>query len=129
MISHVKIGVDNLEEAVQFYDEILEPLGHKRNILSEKWAGYGDFGSVGINTLWIIKPINGSPATAGNGSNFAFLAPTRTSVDEFYTRAINLGGQNEGKPGLRPEMHEHFYAAYVRDRDGNKLVAVCHEAV
>lgn len=30
-----------------------------------------------------------------------------------------------GAPGLRPQYNADFYAARVRDPDGNKLAAVC----
>jgi predicted lactoylglutathione lyase len=54
----------------------------------------------------------------------ALAAKTRADVDAFYAAAIAAGGTDEGEPGLRP-FHASFYAAYVRDPDGNKLSAVC----
>ena len=36
-----------------------------------------------------------------------------------------MAGSSEGAPGLRPHYNADFYAAYVRDPDGNKLAAVC----
>jgi predicted lactoylglutathione lyase len=54
----------------------------------------------------------------------ALAAESRADVDAFYAAAIAAGGVDEGKPGLRP-FHASFYAAYVRDLDGNKLSAVC----
>ena len=63
-------------------------------------------------------------ATIGNGSMVALDAESRADVDAFYKAALAHGGTDEGAPGLRP-FHENFYAAYVRDPDGNKLSAVC----
>jgi lactoylglutathione lyase len=57
----------------------------------------------------------------------ALLAPGRAQVDAAYARALELGGSDEGAPGLRPHYHAHYYGAYVRDPDGNKLCICCHD--
>jgi lactoylglutathione lyase len=49
-------------------------------------------------------------------------------VDRAYAVALAHGGTSEGGPGLRSEYHEHYYGAYLRDPDGNKLCIVCHRA-
>jgi predicted lactoylglutathione lyase len=54
----------------------------------------------------------------------ALEATTRAAVDAFHAAALASGGIDEGAPGLR-SYHAHFYAAYVRDLDGNKISAVC----
>jgi catechol 2,3-dioxygenase-like lactoylglutathione lyase family enzyme len=56
----------------------------------------------------------------------AFLAETRAIVDRAYVVALTHGGTLEGAPGLRPEYHAHYYGAYFRDPDGNKLCVACH---
>ncbi|OYV33281.1 MAG: lactoylglutathione lyase, partial [Thiomonas sp. 20-64-5] len=78
--------------------------------------------------LWLCKPFNGQPATAGNGSMVALAANSRAQVDAFHDVALVHGGSSEGAPGLRPCYGPDFYAAYVRDPDGNKLAAVCRAA-
>jgi catechol 2,3-dioxygenase-like lactoylglutathione lyase family enzyme len=55
-----------------------------------------------------------------------FEAPTRAAVDAFHAAALAAGASDEGAPGLRPHYHPNYYGAYVRDPDGNKLCAVCH---
>ncbi|MFS2019587.1 VOC family protein, partial [Massilia sp. CT11-108] len=57
----------------------------------------------------------------------ALLAPDRAAVDAAYEIALAHGGRGDGAPGLRPDYHEHYYGAYVRDPDGNKLCVVCHD--
>jgi lactoylglutathione lyase len=74
----------------------------------------------------IGSPLNGEPATAGNGTMIAFQVVTRDQVDAAYALALGSGGQDEGPPGLRPAYHAHYYGAYFRDLDGNKLCVVCH---
>jgi len=129
MFSHIMLGVNDIERAIEFYDKVMSILGYKRQSSGETFAGYGakeDIGT-GINCLWIGQPFNGAPASSGNGTNIAFLARERSIVDLFHKTAIELGSVNEGDPGIRGEAHANFYAAYVRDPDGNKLVVVCHE--
>jgi predicted lactoylglutathione lyase len=74
------------------------------------------------------KPSDGRPATVGNGVHVCFAAGTRDQVDEFYHTALANGGTDAGPPGLRPEYDAHYYGAFVRDPDGNKIEAVCFMA-
>ena len=127
MLSHVTIGVNEIERSITLYDEIMKCLGYERRSRGENWAGYGDIGGIGIDTLWILTPSNGEPATSGNGTNIALVAECRNAVVMFHEKALELGATDEGKPGIREENHPNFYAAYIRDYDGNKLLAVCHK--
>jgi catechol 2,3-dioxygenase-like lactoylglutathione lyase family enzyme len=127
MFSHICLGTNNLAESIAFYDQVMPVLGVSRQDTGDTYAGYGsqeDIGS-GVNCLFIGNAYNGEPATAGNGVNIALLAQTREQVVKFYQLALGNGGQDEGAPGLR-DVHPHFYAAYVLDPTGNKLVVVCH---
>jgi lactoylglutathione lyase len=56
----------------------------------------------------------------------AFLAASRQQVQDVHALALAHGGTCEGSPGLRPEYHAHYYGAYFRDPDGNKLCVACH---
>ena len=129
MFSHITLGVNDLKGSIDFYDGIMAILGHERHSSGDTFAGYGNpvDADTGVNSLWILAPTDGRPASSGNGTNVAFLAPTRDMVGEFYRKALELGGQSEGEPGIREEAHADFYAAYVRDLEGNKLVVVCHQ--
>ena len=80
-------------------------------------------------TIYIYAPEDGRPATWGNGTHLAFLAETQDEVRSFYAEAMAHGGHDEGGPGYRPHYGAHYYAAYVRDPDGNKLQAVCYREV
>jgi predicted lactoylglutathione lyase len=55
----------------------------------------------------------------------ALKARSWQEVDAFHAAALASGGSSEGAPALRPQYNPDFYAAYVRDPDGNKLAAVC----
>lgn len=127
MFSHICLGTNNLAESIAFYDQVMPVLGVSRQDTGDTYAGYGakeDIGS-GVNCLFIGNTYNGEPATAGNGVNVALLAKTREQVVKFYQLALENRGHDEGAPGLR-DVHPHFFAAYVRDPTGNKLVVVCH---
>jgi predicted lactoylglutathione lyase len=75
--------------------------------------------------LWVCTPFDDRAASVGNGTMVALKAATWEQVDQFHAAAIAHGGTSEGAPALRPQYNPDFYAAYVRDPDGNKLAAVC----
>ena len=129
MFSHVVLGTNDLSVALAFYDQVMATLGYGRHDASDTYAGYGNAADIGSrqNCLWTNMALDGNPATSGNGTNIALLAEDRQAVDAFHAAALDQGGQDEGAPGLRSEVHPHFYAAYCRDPDGHKLVIVCHK--
>ena len=130
MFSHIGLGVNDIEKSKLFYDGVMEVLGCICHSSSDKWAGYGkpDEKTTGEDSLWIGLPVNGQPATYGNGTYVALNTSSKEVVGKAYKMAISLGGVDEAKPGIRAEVHPNFYAAYVRDLDGNKLSFVCHYA-
>ena len=123
MLLYVTLGSNDLERAGAFYDTALAPLGLKRRKEDEVEIGYGAEGDF-RGRLWVVPPFNREAATIGNGSMVALEAQSRAAVDAFHAAALAGGGTDEGAPGLRP-YHANFYAANVRDPDGNKLSAVC----
>ena len=132
IFGYICLGVSSLEESIAFYDAILAPLGLKRceteNSPSwDGWAGWGfcDKDNGAEHALWICKPFNGEPASNGNGTMVALSAESWLAVREFHRQALLFGGLCEGAPGLRPQYQRDFYAAYIRDLDGNKIAAVC----
>lgn len=128
MIDHVSIGVTNMMRAKAFYDAVLAPLGMTPVMPVEiggRLVGVG-YGTPQRPWFWIQLPINGQPASFGNGMHIAFTAETRAAVDGFYLAALEQGGVEDGAPGLRTEYHPSYYAAFVRDPDGSKIEAVCH---
>ncbi len=130
MIDHVSIGVANMKRAKAFYDAALAPLGMAPVLPVEvkgQLVGIG-YGAEGKPAFWVQLPVNGKPATQGNGAHIAFRAQTRAAVDEFYLAALEEGGVEDGRPGLREDYHPNYYAAFVRDAEGNKIEAVCHAA-
>jgi catechol 2,3-dioxygenase-like lactoylglutathione lyase family enzyme len=132
MFTYICLGTNDFNRAARFYDAALATLGLTRcNIAGEPnwdgWVGWGTYKDKGAQelALWLCKPFNAKPATAGNGTMVALSAQTRKAVDDFHAAAVANGGISEGAPGLRTQYNPDFYAAYVRDPDGNKLAVVC----
>lgn len=127
MFSHVFVGTNDFERALAFYRPLMDALGIRARFCdaARPWAGWQS--SPDPRPLFLIgRPYDGKPHAPGNGQMVAFVAPTRDAVDRAHALALALGGRDEGAPGLRPEYHAHYYGAYVRDPDGNKLCVVCH---
>ena len=129
MFSHIMLGTNDLVTSRRFYDAVMPTLGYACEDAGDSYAGYGlkEHIRSGQNCLWLGLPADGEAATSSNGTNVALLAQSREQVDSFYSAALAAGASNEGAPGLR-DVHPHFYAAYVRDPNGHKLVVVCHQA-
>ncbi|CAL96324.1 VOC family protein [Azoarcus olearius] len=127
MFSHVFVGVSDFDRALAFYNPLMAALGQPARFCdrARPWAGWQS--APGPRPLFLIgKPYNGLPPAPGNGQMVAFLADSRAVVDLAFATALDHGGTSEGAPGLRPEYHEHYYGAYFRDPDGNKLCVACH---
>lgn len=125
IISHITLGTNDKVRSAKFYDQALGSLGFSRLPKSpEKPLAYEKNGSMPI--IYIYAPDDGRPATWGNGTHVAFVADDRSQVDAFHERALRQGGLCEGQPGPRLNYGPNYYAAYVRDPDGNKLQAVCY---
>jgi catechol 2,3-dioxygenase-like lactoylglutathione lyase family enzyme len=118
MIDHVTANVSDFEGAKRFYEQALAPLGYSVQLAFEGAAGFGT--GEGIPDFWI------SSSPERGASHVAFNAADRAAVDRFYEAAMAAGGKDNGPPGLRPDYHETYYAAYVHDADGNNIEAVSH---
>ena len=121
MFDHISIGVKNVAKSKKFYDDALKPLGFKCLSESPESLGYG----AEAVALWIGKSASPVPADKDSGLHFCFTARNRKSVDAFYKGALAAGGKDNGKPGLRADYGENYYAAFVVDPDGYRLEAYC----
>ena len=118
MIDYVTLGTNDLARAAAFYDEIARILGHVRMFETDRVVTWGTPGKGAM--MGVITPLDGQPATHGNGSMFGIRVASEEQVHQVYDFALANGGSDEGPPGPR---REPFYGAYFRDPDGNKLVA------
>lgn len=121
MFDHVKFGVRDFEASKRFYQRALAPLGVE--IVGEGVPTYGvEMCADGPTSLCLFQTSE-RPAHL----HLAFSAATRQKVDEFYRAALEAGAKDNGAPGLRPQYHANYYAAFVIDPDGHNIEAVCHE--
>ena len=126
MLSHVTVGVKDLDRALAFYAPVVAELGLAQKFSSREWAGWMQPDA--NRPLFIIsRPFDGRAAEPGNGQMIAFLAASRFIVDACHAKVLEHGGTSEGGPGLRPQYHPNYCGAYVRDPDGNKLCVCCHD--
>jgi catechol 2,3-dioxygenase-like lactoylglutathione lyase family enzyme len=121
MISHVSIGVREVGKAGKFYDAALGALGYKRLYDSADAIGYG----AESPQLWLMKAEHPVKADPASGLHFCFDAKTRGDVDSFYAEALKAGGKDNGKPGLRPDYGDNYYAAFIVDPEGYRIEAYC----
>ena len=125
-LDHVGFPVSNFPASKAFYTAALAPLGI--SLLMEVTAGqtggasHAGFGDDCKPYFWIGDG-GGQPGTR---LHVAFAAATRRDVDTFHSAALAAGGRDNGRPGLRPQYHEHYYGAFVLDPDGHNIEAVCH---
>lgn len=119
ILSHVSIGSNRFESACAFYDQVLAVLGCKRILAHPGAVAWGRE----YPEFWLQTPINGEPATVGNGAHIGFFAEDKASVDAFHLAALAAGAVDEGAPGPRPDYGEPYYGCFVRDLDGHKIEA------
>ncbi|OIQ77436.1 virulence protein [mine drainage metagenome] len=126
MFSHVMLGTNDIERSKRFYDAVLHVLGagaaiENTNKTGQRRLFYRHDGS----SFGLSEPIDGRPATVGNGGTIGFKCNSPEQVREFHDVAIANGGTSiEEPPGPRSGPTGVLHLAYVRDPDGNKLCAL-----
>jgi catechol 2,3-dioxygenase-like lactoylglutathione lyase family enzyme len=119
MFSHMMVGSNDLERSQKFYDQLFTSIGSKPGRTDEKGRlSYGRNGAV----FMVTSPINGQPATHGNGATIGFTLDSPEQVDAWHQAGVEAGGTSvEDPPGIRQGSFGPLYLAYLRDPDGNKL--------
>ena len=112
----MKLPVRDVARSRAFYERALQPLG-VRVVESSQGPGF----AIGDQDFWI-----GEHEMAPGSVHIGFAAPDRETVDAFHAAAVEAGGVDNGRPGLRPHYHSGYYAAFVLDPDGNNIEAVFH---
>ncbi|GAB5452923.1 MAG: VOC family protein [Halioglobus sp.] len=120
MFDHVVFSVSDYKASKGFFLKALEPLGVA--IASEGPLGI-EIWCPDSDTSLSIRPVE----EATTHLHLAFRAKNREQVESFHRAAIEWGAQDNGAPGLRPQYHENYYAAFVIGPDGHNIEVVCHE--
>lgn len=122
MFSHIMLGADDIEASKKFYDATLGVLGAKPGVVDPKGRViYMNKGGM----LLLTKPIDGQPASCGNGSTIGFAVDSQEEANAWHEAGIANGGSAiEDPPGIREGAGMKLYLAYLRDPSGNKLCAL-----
>lgn len=129
----MSLPVADYARARAFYDACLGALGYGRvreavEAADDVWCGYAAEGAP--EPVFCVQTAVAGGASVGTppGQHVAFAAPNRAAVDAFHAAALAAGGRDNGAPGLRPQYHAGYYAAFVLDPDGHRIEAVFHGA-
>ena len=121
MFSHIMIGTNDLARSKAFYDPLMATLGVGPSMVDDHRMFY--MTPTGIFSLSV--PIDGAPATAGNGGTIGFAVTSPEQADAWHAAGVANGGMTcEDPPGVREGKMGKMYLAYLRDPDGNKLCAL-----
>jgi catechol 2,3-dioxygenase-like lactoylglutathione lyase family enzyme len=121
MIDHVSIAVRDLEVSARFYEALLGTLGMtKLREWPDAAIGYGKK----YPEFWINRREAMAPIAADSGVHICLRAASTAAVEAFHAAALAAGGSSDGAPGYRAQYHESYFAAFIRDPDGNRIEAV-----
>jgi catechol 2,3-dioxygenase-like lactoylglutathione lyase family enzyme len=118
-LDHLTVPVKDLKAARAFYQAALRPLGMRINL--DFTSAFG-MGSKKENIFWLAQ----DRQAAGRG-HYALRVENPEEVDAFHAAAMRAGGKDNGAPGPRPDYGPNYYAAYIKDREGNNIEVVCYQ--
>ena len=122
MYSHNMVGSNDIDRSKKFYDAVFSATGGREGMKDDK----GRLIYMNNDGLFMVTPpIDGQPATAGNGCTVGFTMATPEQADAWHAAGVANGGTAiEDAPGVREASFGKIYLAYLRDPDGNKLCAL-----
>jgi catechol 2,3-dioxygenase-like lactoylglutathione lyase family enzyme len=120
VIDHVSVAVSDLDAGTRFYEAVLGVIGYRKLESRARTVGFGkDYPEFWINLRTAMAPL-----AADFGAHVGLRARTAEIVDAFHATALAAGGQSDGAPGRREQHGQGYYAAFIRDPDGNRIEAV-----
>ena len=127
MFSHVMLGSNDIARSKRFYDAVLGVLGVANALQNKNKTGQQRlFYRNEAGTFSVSEPIDGQVATHANGGTIGFKCNSPEQVRQFHDVAVAHGGTSiEEPPGPRVGAMGAMHLAYIRDPDGNKLLAYC----
>jgi catechol 2,3-dioxygenase-like lactoylglutathione lyase family enzyme len=118
VLDHITVNVRDLKAARRFYQKALGAIGMNMNL---KFGEAFGMGSRNENIFWLAR----DKSASGEG-HYAFRVDHPAEVDSFYRAALRAGGTDNGGPGPRPDYGPNYYAAFVKDKEGNNIEVVCY---
>jgi catechol 2,3-dioxygenase-like lactoylglutathione lyase family enzyme len=120
MIDHVSLTVRDLQRSVAFYDALFTPVGYTKLKVTPNSIGYGKT----YPEFWLNQRDGMASVDADSGMHVCVRVRDQAAVQAFHAAAIAAGGTSDGAPGMRPEYNDRYYAAFIKDPDGNRVEAV-----
>jgi catechol 2,3-dioxygenase-like lactoylglutathione lyase family enzyme len=120
MIDHVSIAVRDLAASAAFYEGVLATIGYGKLVDRPHTVGFGK----SYPEFWLNHRPGMAPVAPDTGVHVCVRAPNAAAVDAFHAAALSAGAACDGTPGMRPHRTERYYAAFFRDRDGNRIEVV-----
>jgi catechol 2,3-dioxygenase-like lactoylglutathione lyase family enzyme len=120
MIDHVSVDVRDLDRSTRFYRAVLGAIGYEQLETRPHTVGFGKK----YPEFWINLRAAMAPVAADCGAHVGLRVRAAELVDAFHAAALKAGGSSDGAPGLRPQHGDGYYAAFIRDLDGNRIEAV-----
>lgn len=121
MIDHISIAVSDLGRATRFYEAVLGAIGFGPIDIRGTTVGFGKR----YSEFWINARPDQNSLPVRSGAHVCLRARSTVEVDAFHAAALANGGTSDGPPGPRPHHGENiYYAAFIRDHDGNRIEAV-----
>jgi catechol 2,3-dioxygenase-like lactoylglutathione lyase family enzyme len=128
LLDHVSISVPDLQAARPFYDSIMTVLGATKVYDRPDALGYGERCCADDTVSTCLAVYLDHSKIDDSRRHWCFKASSREQVDAFFKAGLAAGGRSNGEPGLRPQYHRDYYAAFLLDPAGNRVEAVCHAA-
>jgi catechol 2,3-dioxygenase-like lactoylglutathione lyase family enzyme len=126
LLDHVSITVRDLRAAKPFYKAIFAVLGATLVYERDDAVGFGERNRPGEDAHSYLSVLQSPQAGPDSRRHWCFRASSEAQVRAFHAAGLAAGGGDEGAPGLRNHYHAGYYAAFLRDPEGNKVEAVCH---
>lgn len=128
MIDHISVGVSDLQASTAFYKEVLATLDYELRDPRPQTSGFGRRGK-SHSEFWLNSRPGMAKVAPDSGTHICLRTTSSHAVNAFFEAAIRLGAEADGAPGFRTHYSENYYAAFIRDRDGNKIEVVTFVAL
>jgi catechol 2,3-dioxygenase-like lactoylglutathione lyase family enzyme len=126
LLDHISISVRDLRRSARFYDCVMATLGAEKVYQRKDAIGYGQRNRADDDSHSYLSIYESDGANADRRRHWCFRAQSAEQVRAFHAAGIAAGGRDAGAPGLRPDYHAAYYAAFLEDPEGNRVEAVFH---
>ena len=127
LVDHFSITVRDLRRSARFYDAVMASLGAAKVYQRQDAIGYGERNRAATTATATSASTSPTRANVDRRRHWCFRAQSAEQVRAFHAAGLAAGGRDAGAPGLRPDYHPGYYAAFLEDPEGNRVEAVFHQ--